>query len=215
MKLLIFLKRNNISLKPKIYQLCTESYHLLEKSGDNIHGSSHIDSMIQNLHYLIHDHEIKYKIDFNILLPAIYWHDVWIAGKKTTSLIKLIYYQLVEGIGSSILFKDYAQTVSLSRKLTRNITYAIRKHSSIQILPIFQIEAQILADLDKIELWNSKRFFNIQDNPLAKVGDIKKSLLAIYSLYSLRVGTYTPNLSEKLRKNVVKYWQNFAELIIR
>src|SRR3989344_7636142 len=150
MKLESFIYNNHIKLPTKSLNLCKTALNLMKQGIDPIHNERHIESLISNLNFLLKKSEnLKQKIDFQVLLLSICWHDVWISKRIPKNLIHLTFHQIVEGLGSALIFKKYALKAKLNKKLLRSVYYAIRKHSSFQVIPPFTLEAKILIDLDK------------------------------------------------------------------
>jgi hypothetical protein len=210
MKLVRFIKNNHIKLSPKIFGLCQTALNLMKSTGDVVHGIKHIESILKNLDFLIKDKKLKKKINFSILLRSICWHDVWISGKKTGNIPKLIYFQFIEGLKSAYIFKSYAKKVNLEKSLTTNVFYAIRKHSSFQILPTFQMEARILVDLDKLEIWNHVRFFDPKAEFLSKKEFYQKYLVRFYYFYNSKIGLYFKELDRTFKRSVKKFFSQIS-----
>ena len=150
---------------------------------------------------------VKQKIDFQVLLLSICWHDVWISKRIPKNLIHLTFHQIVEGLGSALIFKKYALKAKLNKKLLRSVYYAIRKHSSFQVIPPFTLEAKILIDLDKLELWNNYRFFNSKLSMVSNKEFYQKYLVRFYYFYSSKVGLYFKALDKNFRRKMNTFWK--------
>jgi hypothetical protein len=107
-----------------------------------------------------------------------------------------LFQQLYEGWGSALMFRKCARPAGLSSDLTRAVSYAIRKHSAIQFRPVKTLEAQLLWDIDTLDLWNTKRTKALFRN--LRWANI--SLLDSYLLYMKKVG---PHLNFEWTRNEV------------
>lgn len=99
------------------------------------------------------------KINYEVLLLSIFWHDVWKSLKQPTNKRKMIYQNFWDGMGSMRVFGKRAKLFSIDKPTVREVKYAIRKHSGIQFLPKTTIESKILRDLDRLEEWSVNRLF--------------------------------------------------------
>ena len=94
-----------------------------------------------------------------MLLLSICWHDVWKSYKtQTQNLLKMLYEQYSDGLGSAKIFNKYASRTNLHKSILNQVQYCIRKHSSLQFRKRKTVESKILTDLDKLETWNIKRY---------------------------------------------------------
>lgn len=143
----------DIKLSPKILKLCTEGERLMSQSPDPIHDHHHIGRILRQLDRFLKSHTKR--PDFEILLPAICWHDVWKGKRQSLNPVKLFYHQLYEGIGSWRIFQKHR--ANLPAGLAAQIGYAIRKHSQFQFFPLKTFEAKILRDLDDLDIVSAKR----------------------------------------------------------
>jgi hypothetical protein len=211
MKLQEFLRKNKITLDQKMVKICETGLSKMRHAKDRSHGISHIFHILNNLDYLINSNPtFRAKINFDILLPAICWHDVWISNQNPKNIVKIIYFQMVEGLKSAHLFDEEATKLKLDEYLKRMIKYVIRKHSSFQLLPAFVIEAQVLFDLDKIEMWNYKRFFKLDEGLVTKKEFYQKYIVRFYFTYSEKMGLYFKELEEVFKKNSRKFWKKIS-----
>lgn len=125
----------------------------MSQSPDPIHDHHHIGRILKQLGWFLKSHAKK--PNFEILLPAICWHDVWKGRRQSLNPIKLFYYQLYEGIGSWRIFQKHQK--DLPANLAAQIGYAIRKHSQFQFFSLKTFEAKILRDLDDLDIVSAKR----------------------------------------------------------
>jgi len=151
---------------------------------DPLHNQNHVYSILDSLsEFLDQNAEVKLsRIDFDALLPAICWHDIWKSTKNPAKKRAVIFHNVAEGIGSMRLFSRYAARFPLTLTQTSKIKYAIRKHSSFQILPKRTLEARILYDLDSLELWSFPRILQAVEK-LGGIEKINPSLFFVAKFY--------------------------------
>lgn len=193
-----FTKKHNIQLQLEINSLCLLGIKFMDEGNDLHHDSNHIHNILDHLDFLLNAKpKLKDHINFSTLLPSICWHDVWIAKQKPKNILDLIRHQIVEGEESAKLWLSHSQHL-LPENHTSDVYYCIRKHSSVQFLPAFTLEAKILCDLDKLELWNIKRFLN-KNNTIASHKKLySKYIVRLYFQYSWYTGLYFSELDTKL-----------------
>jgi len=212
MKLQELVKQNNLALSKKSLRLAEIGIHKMSEAKDKSHGVYHVYHIFDNLNYLLScNSEIRRKINFDVLILAICWHDVWISTQTPKNIFNIIYLQVVEGISSAKIFKKEADKIQLDRLIRDNTYYVIRKHSSFQILPAFMLEAQILFDLDKLEMWNYKRFFKLGTKLVAQKQFYQKSIVRLYYSYSQKMGLYINDFENKFKKISNKFWKKMKD----
>jgi hypothetical protein len=128
----------------------------MKVSLDPLHDDAHIGRLLKNLSLFLKAYPNHHLINFETLLLAICWHDAWKAQRVTLNPLKLIYYQLYEGIGSMILFSKGSVGI-LSSDQIADVNYAIRKHAQFQLVPLSTFEAKILKDIDDLDVLNVQR----------------------------------------------------------
>ncbi|RJQ37332.1 hypothetical protein C4559_03760 [Candidatus Microgenomates bacterium] len=131
----------------------------MEKSKDPLHNQFHVFRILDDLNaFLKENKEIDInKINYEVLLLSICWHDTW-KSKRFPGSIGLLFYQLIkDGTGSMALFKRYAKKTTLDKEILKETKYAIKKHGEFQILPRKTLESKILKDLDLLEKWSLER----------------------------------------------------------
>lgn len=156
-----------IKISAEVLLLCRLGEQKMQNSIDPLHDYHHIGRLLRNLTYLLKNYPNHKKINFEILLLSICWHDVWKANKKSFNLIKLFYYQIYEGIGSLVIFMQHA-TGMIDNFTIAEVNYAIRKHAQFQFFPLSSIEAKILKDIDDLDVLNPKRMRYL----LSKIDDV-------------------------------------------
>lgn len=160
MNLQEFLDKNKISILPECRALCGKGEEIMKKSLDAFHNEQHVYSILSNLDKFIKsEKDILKRINFNTLLPAIFWHDVWRSLRKPNKRVfKILLEAWYEGLGSCVLFKQFTKKAKLKNKeFLSNIAYIIRKHSRFQLLSKKTIEAKILKDIDSLGAYSMRR----------------------------------------------------------
>lgn len=180
-----FLKKNNIVLSPKLRRLCLRGIKKMGKSINIGHGQAHVYGMLDDLHKLLRDKkkDLTKKIDFDILLPAICWHDVWKTKRKIGSnLITILTNLLWDGFGSMFAFGKATKKLRINSRKRKLIMYAIRKHADVQVFSLKTLEAKILRDLDELDVFSRKRLAPMVKYFL-KVSPINKKNLETIDFY--------------------------------
>ncbi len=169
MELTEFLSSNKIEISEPILKFCELGEKRMAKSLDPLHEVSHIKRILSDLNlFLKHNKEVREQINFEILLPAIYWHDTWKAERNPRNPFKIMYYQIVEGRGSAKNTAKGAKKLGIDKKILREITYCIKKHSFFQVIKRKTLESKVLYDMDTLEVLSQERivraFPDIQTN---------------------------------------------------
>jgi hypothetical protein len=178
------LQKNHITLWPDVYNACKEGIRRMSKSPDPLHNHHHILSILKDLDIMLsEDHEINWeKVNFNVLLLAITWHDIWKAQRLPKSRKKLVYYWFAEGIGSMRLFSKETKKYHLDPLISKKVRYAIRKHPPFQFLPKRTIESKILKSLDELEDFSIDRFKEGL-NSIHELSEVSPRLASFFRLY--------------------------------
>lgn len=211
MNLSDFRQKYQITLDTHTLRSCYAGIRLMSESHDPHHDRSHIEKMLSDLDYLLTMvPNLSARINFSVLLPAICWHDIWISRQKSRGINHLIYQQIIEGSKSAQIF--VAESAGqLPPKQTRLISYAIRKHSSLQLLPPFTIEAKILIDLDKLELWNIFRFLGKKNTLQSQKLLYTRRIVKWYFIYSSKIRLYFKELDQKLNTLIKTFWDELEK----
>lgn len=185
MQLEEFISRRKIVLSEEVASLCKKGIDLMGASLDPNHNEEHLFGIFSDLDRFL-DEEPQVKdtdLDFEILLLAICWHDVWRSRRpQTASRIVVILERLWEAKGSVRIFKKMAREVSLSKKLTDPVSYAIGKHAGWQLLPLDTCEARILWDMDHLEEWSLPRLEKLEERYLVP-GKVDSRMLRLAKFY--------------------------------
>ena len=181
---------------PEIKIMLDKAVAFMTNTKDLSHGMDHVISLLRNANRFFKSTTNEFNIDKEILLLALYWHDVW-KSQNIPTPGNYLFHQVYEGLGSMFMFKKYAKTAGLSPRITRAVSYAIRKHSLVQFRPAKTLEAQLLWDLDMLDFWNLQRVQAFFKNlTWANI-----SIFDSYILYMKRVGFH---LNFEWTKNEVK-----------
>ncbi len=95
------------------------------------------------------------------------------------------------------MFKKYASAVCLSPRITHAVSYAIRKHSAVQIRQAETLEAQLLWDIDTLDVWNVQRVQSLFKN-------LKWTNISIFDSYILYMKNVGFHLNFGWTRNEVK-----------
>jgi hypothetical protein len=179
------------------------------------HGIDHVNNLLRDVNRFFKSMGNTFDIDKEVLLLALYWHDVWKSQNKPT-MSNFLFHQLYEGLGSMFMFKRYAGVVDLSPGITRRVSYAIRKHSAVQIRPASTLEARLLWDVDTLDLWNFQRIQTVFNN--FKWTSI--SAFDTYLLYMKKAGSHlnfewTRNEVKKISPLFFREMSRFRESLVK
>lgn len=165
MKLPELLVKHNISISNDVRHHCELGIEIMKDAQDLSHSDSHIYRIFRDLDlFLCENKEIKKnEIDFEALLLAICWHDVWRSKKLTTNILRGAYVLFWDGRGSVKMYKRHNKKIPLSKKLSASVIHAIKKHAFFQIKKPKSLEAKILKDLDQLELFSTERVREIAE----------------------------------------------------
>lgn len=156
-----FLSLHKITLLPGVKDACNFGLEYMSEAIDPMHNQYHPQRILDDLHRMRREcREIDWsKVDFNVLLMSICWHDVWVSRWNPKSKKKGAVGRFYEGIGSMRVLNKKSKELHLDPKIIKKVKYSIRKHSYLQFIPRLTIESKILHDLDKLEEWSIKRLY--------------------------------------------------------
>jgi len=167
MKLEEFINKYEITLTDKMEKVCADGLERMRQCLDHVHNQAHVEDIIGLLDTFFRaSDEVKPElIDFNILLPAICWHDVWKARRQpTVNILKFKFEQYWDGLGSALIFNSYAKREKIAKPLAREIGFAILHHGSLLFNmsrsrrdKMLYLEARLVDDLDSLDFWSIKR----------------------------------------------------------
>jgi hypothetical protein len=146
MQLEEFILRREVVLSKKVVSLCNKGVDLARISLDPNHNEEHLFRIFSDLDRFLEEESQAQDVglDFETLLLAICWHDVWRFTKpQTANKVILLLEYLWEAKGSIRKSKKMAQKVGLSKKLTDSVAYTIGKHAGWQPLSPKTTEAKI------------------------------------------------------------------------
>jgi hypothetical protein len=154
-QLVDYLEKNKIELKLELLTLCDNALIRMSNSPDPLHDSAHVNNILNDLeNFIREDDTVEQKhLNFNVLITAICWHDVWKSTKKQTlNLFNMIFEQLWDGMGSMKLFNDAGKKMGIDLETINKIKFCIKSHTDFYLGKRKSIESRILFDLDNLEL---------------------------------------------------------------
>lgn len=180
-----FLAKNNIFLPEPTRSLCLEGIHAMKQSRDVLHTEEHIYRLLDYLHLLLENKPEgnPTKIDMEVLLLAICWHDIWKAKRLARNYFFMFFDDIFEGIGSIRIFLRRAKKTKLSNNVIKQITYAIRKHTRFVIFLPKTVEARILRDIDHLDLFSMDKVEALKRQYLSDPAKINPRLLKLAKFY--------------------------------
>ncbi|MFA4826999.1 MAG: hypothetical protein WC596_01955 [Candidatus Shapirobacteria bacterium] len=169
-----FRKKNKIELSEKTRLMWGKAMVVATKNKDGVHGPEHMERILASLDELLKSEKgLREKIDFEVLLTAIGWHDCWKSKRNPTNVFSFLFDMFHEGRASAKIFGRIAKRNGLEKKTISKIKYAIRKHSAFQLKKHKTIEAKILWDLDSLDIWSWERVEALKEKYLAGVASKK------------------------------------------
>ena len=159
MHITAFLSHRKLRISRPAYDSCLEAISRMTVSTDPFHDETHVFSILDSLDkFFDESREINCsQIDYEVLLQAVCWHDIWKSTKIQKSRRRVFFDNAADGLGSMRIFGRYARSVSLNPDTARKIKYAIRKHSSLQFLKRRTPESRLLYEMDTLEIWSIER----------------------------------------------------------
>jgi hypothetical protein len=157
MELAAFLEKNQIALSPAARESCEIALKRMAESRDVLHDQNHILRMYDLLdQFLANEKGVsKILINFDVLLVAISWHDVWKATRRGKSFFDFLYSLYWDGFGSARIFIKHNH--NLEPKVFNQTYYAVRRHGPPRWFLKKTLELKILRDLDGLEEWSLMR----------------------------------------------------------
>lgn len=158
---------------------CRQAEQIMQNSKDSVHDIKHVENVLGFVdQFLIK--QPKLILNYDVLMLSVFWHDIYKALHGHGTLLLVVYRHIVEGVASSNLFQIMSRKYNLPVNTSRQVCYAIRKHSQIQFLPRSTVEAKLLNDADRIDSRNHQRIVQSQlENQIMK----KKLHLKIIIFY--------------------------------
>lgn len=174
-RLISFIKKYKIEISELSLELCKKGMGEMEKSIDPAHNKEHIENILDNLDQFLQSGEVKSeKINFEILLVAICWHDVWKSRRMPDDIVSVFINQAWDGWGSARVFKKEVKLSKEERKKLRRVFWIIGNHPRDMTLHMpfkTYLETKILKDMDRLERWNIKRHDDFFEKLLVVRGD--------------------------------------------
>jgi hypothetical protein len=198
----------------KIKTMLEKAVEFMAHTKDPSHGMDHINHLLEETNRFFRSTGDKFDVDREVLLLALYWHDVWKSQNKP-NWRNYLFLQLYEGLGSMFMFKKYARPLDLSPEMIRSVSYAIRKHSAIQGVRARTLEAQLLWDMDTLDAWNIQR----TRTAIGNLGQFHIPAFDSYIQYMKRAGfhlyfEWTRNEVRKLAPMFFEEMSKFRETLV-
>lgn len=154
-----FLRKNEITISLEVLKLCNEALRRMLNTLDVSHDLTHVERILSDLDaFLANEKTVNSaKINYEILLLSICWHDTWKATRFPSNLRTMLFDQYWDGPGSMLLFAQEAKKAKISPALIGEVKYIIREHGRLHLLPPQCLEAKIFYDLDALEGWSLRR----------------------------------------------------------
>lgn len=160
-RLIRFIKKYKIEIPQSSLELCKKGLEKMEESIDPAHNQEHVENILDNLDKFLESGEIKGgKINFEILLVAICWHDVWKSTRMPDDVRSVFINQIWDGWGSARIFKKEVKLNKEERKKLKKVFWIIGNHPrdmTIRVPFRIYLETKILRDVDRLERWNLQR----------------------------------------------------------
>lgn len=224
-----FLSLHRVKLQPGVREACNYGLDYMSHATDLMHNQHHPQRILDDLHRMRTEcSEINWpKVDFNVLLLSICWHDTWVSRFDLKNKRKGAFGRLYEGIGSMRILNRKSKQLMLDPKVIKKVKYAIRKHSYLQFMPRLTIESKILHDLDKLEEWSIKRLY-LGMGSVQSLLSFTPNTIHLYKFYFEHVmlkknfGNYTYDWSKKqfvirkklFLKEVSRIFSELANLLL-
>jgi hypothetical protein len=193
----------------KIKILLDKAVEFMINTRDPSHGMEHIDNLLQETGQFFKSTGDKFDIDRDVMLLALYWHDVW-KSQIMPNWGNYLFLQLYEGLGSMFMFKAEAIAIGLSPAMIRSVSYAIRKHSAVQGFRAKTLEAQLLWDVDTLDIWNTQR----TRSALQNLGRISLPTFDAYVRYVKMAGSrlYFEWTRNEVRKMAPSFFEEMSKI---
>jgi hypothetical protein len=195
--------------------LLDKAVEFMTSTQDPSHNMEHINNLLQLTSRFFKSTGNTFNIDREVLLLALYWHDVWKSQIKP-NWGNYLFLQLYEGLGSMFMFRTYASKIDLAPETIRSVSYAIRKHSAVQGVRARTLEAQLLWDVDTLDIWNLQR----TRTALQDLGRVPVSALDAYIRYVKKADSHlyfewTRNEVRKLAPQFFEEMSKFRESLMK
>lgn len=185
MNLQQFTEKYRVRLSKKTSIACKEGITRMANGKDTLHIKEHIFGLLDLLdNFFNESNQIKFEqIDFNVLLPAICWHDTWKATQNPKSKWALLFGLIYEGQGSCKIFKKWALSNNFSSENIKSICRAIKLHNTLGLQLFIKhksLESKILWDLDWVYSYTSPVYETLLKNYERTQSDYAKLSLDRY-----------------------------------
>lgn len=212
MKKHIFSKIDKGQFSQKDNKLIKKGLLLAKNSLDSSHGVAHIKALRDFYLDFRKDNGPKVKTDDRVMAHSIVFHDIYkMQTPRSKGTLGILLEEAYEGLGSAKIFRKHAIKTGLENDLIKKIAYAIRKHSTFNLLPRSTNEAKLLFDLDDLEGFNIDRFKQIFNEFKFSV-DTQVKVATNYIAFRSKTGFYYDWSREMFEKRKNKFLEEFFKL---
>lgn len=207
-----FLKFGRHKLNKKDNQIVELGLSLLKKTKDGVHGVDHVKALWKSYLDFKKANPNKMYLDDRVMAQAIVFHDIWKAqADRSKYFFKVILEEYFEGSWSADIYREHALMLKIDKKVIEKVVYAIKKHSTGNLLPRSTNEAKLLFDLDELEFFKFRRFKKGFEN--FKFG-VDRQVAAAKSYFRMRSkkGFYFDWSHEKFEKRKNKFLNGLNKL---
>lgn len=207
-----FLKFARLKLSKKDSEIVELGLALLKKTKDKVHGIDHVKALWKSYLAFKKAHPNKVYFDDRVMAQAIVFHDIWKAqADRSKYFFKVLLEEYFEGSWSANIYREHALMLKIDKKIIEKVAYAIKKHSSGNLLPRSTNEAKLLFDLDELEFFKFKRFKKGFQN--FKFG-VDRQITAAKTYFKMRskTGFYFDWSNSKFEKRKNKFLQGLNKL---
>ena len=184
MQLSEFLTKNKIEISPEVLESSAAAVGEMSRSHDVLHDVNHILRLLDILDQFINwEKDIRPRINFDILILALLWHDIWKAKIKVKSTFGLIWAFLWDGHGSARIFTTENKS-KIPPDIFKSALYAIKVHGPSIGNPK-TLEAKILKDIDGLDEWSAERLDALVKHFLGSKQESRRMIRLLKLYYNL------------------------------
>jgi len=175
-------------------RLIESAYCRLEKYDNIINGLKHSRNLFDYFNiFLEKNPEYKDELNFEAILIAIFWHDMWKVERKSKNIFILIAGLFFEGILSSRIFMKEAVAVGYDKKQSSSVSRIIREHVFFSFIRP-TLESKIFHDIDQLDSEDWQRQQNIK-----KLADNRPLINLLYKVQGYLPKFYYFSLIKNLK----------------
>jgi len=184
--------KHHIVLSSETYMWCNRAIEAMKDTIDPLHDDSHILRIFSYLDKLITEDKTLdiHSINFEALLLAICWHDLWKSTRFPSTLKAILFDKYWDGLGSAKVFRTNLKD-EVDKKTYKKAHYAINVHSTpffLMRLRKRSLEAKILSDLDSLDKWSMERTMAAAEKLMGKLDKRKMKLAKFFYEYFIKRG---------------------------